>query len=93
MISRTFSADELDLLRRCFNAGQPEPDMLAHPKFTFDRATLDAAQGCLVRARPGVEVIFSREAWDCLGACCAVGADRLRDLPGVNYDTVVRMVE
>ncbi len=93
MISHIFSADELDLIRRCFDAGEPQPDMLAHPKFMFDRATLDAAQGCLARARPGVEVIFSHEAWDCLGACCAVGADILRDLPDVDYDTVVRMVE
>jgi len=95
MITRTFSAYDLALVRRCFAEGQPDPDMLAGPDFLFDLATFNIARTCLQLAQPDRQSHFTDPAWDCLNACCLVGCDMLHGdymLTDADYDTLYHAV-
>ena len=98
MIERTFSAHELELVRRCFAAGDPDREMLADSDFLFDQAIHASTGLCLSQAEAGKPVHFTDGAWNCLVACCAVGMEILYDelddrLTNEDYNTLMRITD
>ena len=84
-ITRSFDATSLDLIRRAFQLGSPDPEMLANPGFPFGTVTHAAAVARLAATRPGEVMKWPAFEWDYFVAVCSMGAD-------ADYDLLVGLI-